>query len=120
MRKLFLRVLALLFTFIIPINAHAKGNVRIDAEFQVLEFNSVASEYLPRPTFLELVIKKKGKQNLLIKTDFIRKGEYAHLYNNLDFMALKLKYVEDYISAVEKYLKWQDIAFKDGDIGLPP
>ena len=116
MKNIFIGFICLISALLIPISANAKGNVRIDSDFQVLEFNSISSEYLPRPTFLELVIKNKGKQNLLIKTDFIHKGEYAYLNKGLDFIPLKLKYVEDYIAAVEKYLKWQAVASKDRDI----
>ena len=109
-------IILFLATFCVSTIATAKEKVRIGTHFKTLEFNSVASSYYEHPTFLELHISKKKPEQLWIWSDFIKKSENAKYFNGYDFLSLSVSAVDDYIAAVDKYLKWREIAKRDGDI----
>lgn len=114
LKALFLTFLIASFVFAAP--AFAKDKIRLDASFKIMEFNSAHSEYMERPTFLELIINKKRPEQLYILCDFIRKSDNGIAMGGYEFTSLSATAVDDYIAAIDKYFAWHKIASQDGDI----
>lgn len=115
MFKYFISLVTLLF-FTIATPAFAKDKTRLDSNFKAMEFNSVASEYMDRPTFLELITYKKKPSQLWIHTDFIKKSDTARAMGGYEFVSLSVSAADEYIAAIDKYISWHEIASADGDI----
>lgn len=85
---------------------------RISTTLKVYEYNSVASNYMPRPTFTELGTVD-GVKVLHITSD-----EYGKIGNDpqkTSHIYLKQTYVDDYISLIDKFLEWEKLASERGD-----
>lgn len=113
-KTLFATLLTACFLFAAP--AFAKEKVRLDASFKIMEFNSAASDYMERPTFLELIVRKKKPEQLYILSDFIRKSDVGIAMGGYEFTSLSATAIDDYIAAIDKYFAWHKIASQDGDI----
>jgi len=48
--------------------------------------------------------------------DFIRAGPSIDAHTGQNTLIFSEKRIDDYVSAIDKYLSWHDIALKDGDI----
>jgi len=96
--------------------AFAKDKTRLDSPFKVSEFNSVASQYMERPTFIELITYKKKPSQLWIYSDYIIKTDTARAMKGYEFVSLSESAANDYIAAIDKYISWHSIAMVDGDI----
>ena len=105
-----------LLLFAISTPATAKDKIRLDASFKAMEFNSAASQYMERPTYLELIVYKKKPSQLWIYSDYIRKSDTAKAMGGYEFVSLSVSAADDYIAAIDKYFSWQSIASADGDI----
>lgn len=86
----------------------AATSTPISINFQASEFNHLSSTYMQRPTFAELSPSKKGKPSLSIYVD--RYGARRTGFT------LSQQYCDDYIALIDKYLDWEAIAARDGDI----
>ena len=95
--------------------AIAKDAKRVSTDIEVREFNSVASDYYTQPTFLYHIDKKKDDR-LKLAVDFTREGTSKDLKVGYDTITFSEKRVPLYIEAIEKYLKWEEIAKRDGDL----
>jgi len=111
---LFATLLTASFAFSAP--ASAKEKIRLDASFKIMEFNSAASDYMERPTFLELIVRKKKPEQLYILSDFIKKSDTGIAMGGYEFTSLSATAIDDYIAAIDKYFAWHKIASQDGDI----
>lgn len=114
--KKILFVTFLMASFVFNAPASAKEKIRLDASFKIMEFNSAASTYMERPTFLELIVRKKKPDQLYILTDFIKKSEVGIAMGGYEFTSLSATAIDDYIAAIDKYFAWHKIASQDGDI----
>lgn len=97
-------ILALIFTMGAcagPAEASSKEK-RIPITFQALEFNSVASQYLKRPTWVEL-----DSDYLFIYIDNIGKKGKFFTSQEASISHVKL---------IDKFLKWEAIAVESGDL----
>lgn len=83
------------------------SNVVFDG-FSVKEYNEVASKFMDRPTEIE-ISKANGRADLLI----VKYSSYAGEIENVDFAK---DHVDEYVSLIDKYLKWERIATTNGDI----
>lgn len=115
MFKYLLSILTII-TLAISTPAFAKEKIRLDASFKAMEFNSAASQYMKRPTFLELIVSKKKPSQLWIYSDFIKKSDTARAMKGYEFVSLSVTAADDYIAAIDKYVAWHGIASADGDI----
>ncbi len=115
MLKYFLSIFAII-TLAISTPASAKEKIRLDASFKAMEFNSAASQYMKRPTFLELIVSKKRTSQLWIYSDFIKKSDTARAMKGYEFVSQSVTSADDYIAAIDKYVSWHGIASADGDI----
>ena len=109
---------ALFFAGLTSTQALADSETSIPYKIEVKQFNSLASDYLGAPTFVAIKEKSKYDQ-LLLRVDLIKKSKLSQdsgaSYENLVFSEKKGRF-EDTIDAIDKYLKWHDIAMADGDI----
>lgn len=85
-------------------NTWAGKNTRVPIEFSAVEYNSVASRYMERPTFSEV-----DKKFIYIYVE-----KYGVDEQDKIFTSKKSAY--SHIDLLEKYLKWENIAAKDGDL----
>ena len=75
---------------------------RIPIDFQAVDFNSISSEYLSRPTFANYT-----DNQIVIMIKSYRGGYGLAFYKNG---------ISDHINAIKKYLKWEEIAIKNDDL----
>gem|GEM_PF-4388338 len=108
-------VFGLMFSVIAFVSPAIAEEVRISSPFNVLEYNTVSKQYGERATFIKMNLRDKGDMGW-IQADLIRKTDNAYLMGGYDVLRIKEKHVDKYIVAVEKYLSWQEIAVRDGDV----
>jgi hypothetical protein len=88
--------------------ALASDATRIHTNVKFFEFNSVASEYMARPTFAN--IKDYGlKDKILV---FEADGYGGRM---MEFSVSK-EFVDENIEVINKYLKWEETAKSRGDL----
>lgn len=103
----------LLIAALLACSAAAVAQEQIVApKFQVLDYNSVANEYLPVPTFVTLRTTKKGDADLSVEYDFYGVGEYQ---NETAIMNFRRSAAEQHRAFIAKYLEWEAMASRDGD-----
>jgi hypothetical protein len=87
-----------------PITSEARINTKV----AITEYNSVASKYYNQPTFAKLK-ETKGKGEILSYT--------AEKYGTGSFrLSIHKDDITVVTSTIDKYLKWEETANKDGDI----
>lgn len=84
-----------------------KQSTRLSSEVQAVEFNSITSSYLVRPTFAQIDELTNGGVNLVIKMSMYDGREAA--------VAVGKQYVADNIVMIEKFLDWETKATSRGD-----
>jgi len=115
MFKSFLRIILTASLFFVGVTiANAGEKIKLDSPFKVLEYNTVSNSYGERATFILMNVRKKGDMGW-IQADLIHKTDLAQYMNGLDSIRIKEKHVDGYITAIEKFLKWEAIASKDKD-----
>lgn len=114
---MFFRILFVVIIILFPSqNALADEKRRIPINFQVLEFNSVASNYLPRPTFGDFVVKNDEIKSLYLRADFVTPSENTAFTRGMELHWIKKKHLQSYMQGVEKFLSWEEVALRDGDV----
>lgn len=81
----------------------------IRSDLEVHEYNDISRQYMDRPTYVS-ISGSKGNQRLKLSFDpygIAGAGDYA---------MFSAKYSDTYIELIEKYLNWNDLATKEGDI----
>lgn len=89
---------------------------RVASRLHAQEFNSIASQYMERPTFLSLQTYSDGRSALVIDMDeygvgpagFEVAGDYA--------LRLDPAQVDSYVALIDKYLEWETLASTRGDM----
>ena len=109
-------IVAIVGSVFFSVPASADDKRRLPTTFQVLEYNSVASNYLPRPTFVDAVVKNDEIKELYIRADFITGSEHTAFTRGMELHWVKKKHLAEYMSGVGKFLEWEDIASRDGDM----
>lgn len=94
-------------------NAISAEETRIPITFSASTYNEIANEYLERPTFAILNTRKKGKSWLDVSMERYGKSEYGNAYINNSFTQ---EHCDQYIAFIDKYLEWETIATRDGDM----
>ncbi|WP_447039677.1 hypothetical protein [Vibrio alginolyticus] len=82
---------------------------RLNSSLTVKEFNSVYSTYADRPTFVKLYDYGNGINSVLVEMDTYHPSHYSLLNFGVD-------YAKEYIAYIDKYLEWENIASKRGDM----
>ncbi|RME60184.1 hypothetical protein D6779_02635 [Candidatus Parcubacteria bacterium] len=103
--KYFLLFLALLLT------GCASKIIPLGSPVTAVTYNDVASKYMPRPTFAE-VQKFNGDDDRLV----ITMQGYGIGADSAVTMTFVRQYVDDYLKLIDKYLHWDELASKRGDI----
>lgn len=86
---------------------------KVPLSFQGAIYNSVASQYIDRPTFAEILHKDNGKS--WINIDVKKYGTDQYGIDSISNTFLQHE-CPTYIAHIEKYLEWEEQASKDGDI----
>lgn len=110
----FTSLLISLMLFFSPSIADAGEKVKMSSPFKVMEYNTVSNQYGERATFISMNLREKGDMGW-IQADLIHKGELVRQWGGIDSIRIKEKHVGGYILAVEKFLKWEEIARRDKD-----
>ncbi|MER2493391.1 hypothetical protein [Catenovulum sediminis] len=87
--------------------ATIEEETRIGSDLTAVQFNSIASSYLNRPTFVTLKKMSSGETVLGIEMD-----RYGSTKSTIHFLSNN---VEIYINFINKYLEWANIARNRGD-----
>lgn len=103
-------LLPLLLLFFVGCS-HVKEQNRVSSQLQVKEFNSLASKYYSRPTFVAVNLLNTGKKSLLIQVDPYRPRQY----DVKSMMSFGEDYANQYITLIDKYLEWENKASQRGD-----
>lgn len=85
------------------------STARVESDLAVMEFNSIASKYMERPTFVQVSQLIGGPQILLVEYDAY--GMYSG-YEKI-YRADQAVLINGYIN---KYLEWAKEASKHGDL----
>lgn len=89
---------------------------RISSAFQAREFNSVASQYMERPTFLSLQTYSDGRTALVIDMDEYGVGSAGYEIQGDYSLRLDPAQAEAYVAFIDKYLEWESLASSRGDM----
>ena len=89
--------------------ATVQQDSRISANLQAMEFNSVASRYMTRPTFVSVKTLTDGKTILSVTMQGYGPSMAA---NELAFAR---SHVSEYVAAIDKYLEWAQLAKQRND-----
>jgi hypothetical protein len=81
---------------------------RVPSELQSTQFNSLASQYMVRPTFVSADTMKDGSRVLSVMIDSYGTHQPSVPFYERD----KIKYIE----AIDKYLEWEAKALNNKDI----
>ena len=90
-----------------------KQSTNVSSNLQAMEFNSVASQYMDRPTFVEFMNLSDGSEILNIKISTYGKGRYGDYSAHI---GLNKAYLEEDIALINKYFEWEIQAKSKGDI----
>lgn len=94
-------------TLVLSSCATVTKTTRIHSSINAVEYNSVSSNYLNRPTFVSLDKISTGDSILVLVMDM-----YGYSESRIHFST---KHVSDYKSAINKYLDWAKIAKSRGE-----
>jgi hypothetical protein len=90
---------------------------RIPTKVSLMTYNSLASTYMERPTFATLyTYKDESYIRVEAKTYGTKYTKSLGAYDEKMIVRISLTQTSDFISAIDKYLKWNDLAIKNKDI----
>jgi hypothetical protein len=86
--------------------ASVSDEFRVPSNIKSLEFNSLSSQYMSRPTFLKILKMSDGTEILKITMD-----SYGPAKNGvMPSISIATTYVDENIEMLEKYLSWVNTA----------
>lgn len=91
----------------------------ISTPLRASQYNSVASQYLERPTFVSLQSYSDGATVLRVTMDEYGYGAGASSGQNVALSysaAFDSRYVDQYLALIEKYQEWATLASSRGDV----
>ncbi len=89
------------------------STTRLPIDFYAHTYNSVANQYLSRPTSAELLHKASGQSWINIQMEKYGQNQYGMNLLTISFVQPECK---TYIDLIDKYLAWEKIASQDKDI----
>ncbi|SHO58774.1 hypothetical protein [Vibrio quintilis] len=92
--------------------ASVQKTTRISSHLTALEFNSVASRYMDRPTFVSREVFDGGEQVLAVKMSTYGVDQYGQDNTTIRYSR---HHANEYIQLIDKYLKWESLATKRND-----
>ncbi len=85
----------------------------IPLTFKASAYNSIANQYIERPTFASMFTKENGNNWINIIMETYGKNEIG--LNSISIAFLQSE-IPNYVLHIDKYLEWESKASKDGDI----
>jgi len=82
-------------------------NTRLSTSLHAKEYNSIAAQYMDRPTFSEVEQMSDGETVLSVSID-----NYGSAQSSLRFSK---KHVQEYLAFIDKYSEWEQLAKSRGD-----
>lgn len=106
------RLFSLVLLSILTGCATVQDTTRISSDLEASEFNSIASQYMYRPTFVSIETLSSGEKILTINMKTYKVSQYG------DSLVLRFsnQLVDSYISFVDKFLSWETLATERKDI----
>jgi hypothetical protein len=90
---------------------------RIPTKVSLMTYNSLASAYMERPTFATLyTYKDESYIRVEAKTYGTEHVKYLGTIDKKMLVRISSTQTRDFINAIDKYLKWNDLAIKNKDI----
>ncbi|MCG6233089.1 hypothetical protein [Vibrio furnissii] len=80
---------------------------RISSDLSASEFNSISSQYMPKPTFVSLETFSSGEKALAINMKTYAMNKYGMDNSEIRY---NREFVDDYIGFIDKYLSWEKLA----------
>lgn len=104
-----MKFITFIFVFMaLNVSASSEKEMSLGSPVIALEFNSVASQYLERPTFSFVSQRSDGTKIFNLKMT-----KYNNTHAGIGF---DKEYVEQHIKAIGKYIEWEKIATERGDV----
>lgn len=103
--------LLLVSSFILAGCASVSSTTRISSNISAKEFNSIASKYMDRPTFVSIEFMSDSAEVLTVQMNGYKKPQHTSCWT----VRFDKKYAAQYIAFITKYLDWESIAVKRGD-----
>lgn len=114
MKSIFLRIVSVaVISGIFSGCSTISEKTRVSSNLNGRIFNSVASTYTERPTFVSIEKMSDGAEVLNISVKRIYKDEYG--IEVIENRFLK-EHIGDYVALIDKYVEWEALALKRGDI----
>lgn len=86
----------------------------IPVEFSALQYNSISSKYIESLTVVEYALMNSGKSWVSITMNKYGKDQYGT--QNTVLTTFVTEHCQEYIDLIDKYLEWETLASKDGDV----
>jgi len=90
-----------------------KNSTNISTALNAKAYNTIASQYLDRPTFVSIEDMSTGENVLSVKMERYGVDKYGNKTITIRFSKAS---VDDYLSMIEKYEKWEEMAVSRSDI----
>jgi len=106
---------ALAASILFSLSAFA-GEAIVPSTLAVQEIDRPTTKFVDRRTYVKILDKKKKSNKMIIGANLIRKREYNRKSGNYETLVFSEKRIDKYVDAIDKYLSWEEIAQRDGDI----
>lgn len=98
---------SILFALFLTACTTVQQSTRVSTPLQAMEFNSIASRYMARPTFVSVEKMSDGVTVLLVRMDPYRKDPLLPEGSPIRFSK---EHVPAYLNAINKYFEWAALA----------
>lgn len=90
-------------------------STRLSTGLEAVEFNSIASGYQPRPTFVSLEMMSDGEEVLAIQMDQYGTTQYQYGYEMHHQFRMLPSAIPEYLALLDQYDRWRETAIERGD-----
>jgi len=95
---------------------HAADRTRMNSPFVAQEYNPVNNQYRILNTTLLFEDQHESEDIVWVHGDFIIPSQLTFQLGGIERLRLKEKHLSAHIEVFEKFLEWETLASKDGDI----
>jgi hypothetical protein len=110
-----MRILIPVLAFTLTACTSVSESTRLSTGLEAVEFNSIASGYQPRPTFVSLEMMSDGEEVLAIQMDQYGTTQYQYGYDVHHQFRMLPTAIPEYLAILDQYDRWRDTAIERGD-----
>lgn len=110
-----MRILIPVLAFTLTACTSVSQSTRLSTGLEAVEFNSIASGYLPRPTFVSLEMMSDGQEVLAIQMDQVGNTRYEYGIDVHHQFRMLPSAVPEYLTLLDQYDRWRETAVARGD-----